>query len=151
MTTTTAPAFFSAEWAAAARDALQAGPTEELRESKLPTYWEWIDRARAGYGFSWALADLDRPADRRYLLVEWADGQCVRADVVGTEEAVKADYLLAATHAVWQELLGGADAGRALMTRRIELKRGDVLQFFRGVYFVVESLAAIGRVPALLD
>jgi hypothetical protein len=34
------------------------------------------------------------------------------------------------------------------MCRRFALQGGEVLQFFRGVYFVVESLAAIGRVPA---
>jgi hypothetical protein len=37
------------------------------------------------------------------------------------------------------------------MYRRIRLERGDVLAFFRMIYFVVESLAAIGRVPVRLQ
>ena len=34
------------------------------------------------------------------------------------------------------------------MYRRLRLEEGDVLTFFRGIYFFVESVAAIGRVLA---
>lgn len=142
-----APAFFSKEWAAAVRDAVEHGPDEELKQAKLPDYWAWIDNARTGYNSSWAIADTDLGAT---LLLEWSDGHCVRSEIVGDDEAAAATYLLTAKHTVWQQLLGGADAGRQLMCRDIELRRGNVLQFYRGVYFVVESLAAIGRVPAMI-
>lgn len=140
-----APAFFGSDWAAAVREAVERGPSDELKEAKLPTYWEWIDKARAGYSSSWAIADTDLG---QTLLVEWAEGRCVRAEIVDEDAAAGATYLLTAKHAVWQQLLAGADAGRLLMCRDIELRRGNVLQFYRGVYFVVESLAAIGRVSA---
>lgn len=140
-----APAFFGSDWAAAVREAVERGPGEELKEEKLPSYWEWIDKARAGYSSTWAIADTDLG---QTLLLEWVEGRCARAEIVDDEAAAGATYLLTAKHAVWQRLLGGADAGRLLMCRDIELRRGNVLQFYRAVYFVVESLAAIGRVPA---
>ncbi|MFC4950662.1 hypothetical protein [Pseudonocardia sp. GCM10023141] len=150
MTTTEATLdFLTPEWAAAARDAVNRGPAEELKESKLPTYWEWIDNARARYSSSWALADLGRPGET--LLLEWSEGQCVRATVVGDAEAAGATYLLTAKHDVWRQLFDGADAGRLLMCRDIELRRGNVLQFYRAVYFVVESLAELGRVPTRIS
>ncbi len=153
-TTTDLPVFFGPEWAEAARVAADRGPSDELRATKLPTYWEWIDDARAGYDASWALVDTDLPAPDggtgpAHLLLEWDGGRCTRAAIAGQEEAAAAHYVLSAPHDVWTELLSGADAGRLVMYRKIALQRGDVLQFFRGIYFVVESLAAIGRVPAV--
>jgi hypothetical protein len=154
-TTTSAPALFSPEWAEAVRDAVDRGPSDELRAEKLPTYLEWIDEVRAGYDDSWALVDPDLPAEfgggPAHLLLQWERGRCTRAAIVGPEEAAGATYVLRATHEAWRELLDGADAGRMLIYRRVRLERGDVLQFFRGVYFVVEALAALGRVPARLD
>jgi hypothetical protein len=150
----TAPLFFGPDWAAAVRDAVDRGPDEELRAGKLPKYWEWIDDVRAQYDATWALEAPDLPAELggpARLLLQWRQGRCVRA-VVGRDEGgdEAADYVLRASYEDWRALLDGADAGRLLMCRRFALQGGEVLRFFRGVYFVVESLAAIGRVPARL-
>ncbi|MEJ3656281.1 hypothetical protein WEH80_25265 [Actinomycetes bacterium KLBMP 9759] len=134
---------FTPEWAQAVRVAVDAEPDDEQRAGKLPAYWEWIEQARAGYDASWALTDPDRPAR---LLLEWRDGRCVAATLVDAERAARATYALSAERAAWRDLLAGTDAGRLLMTRRFALQHGNILQFFRGVYFVVEALAAIGRV-----
>ncbi|WP_232666459.1 hypothetical protein [Pseudonocardia sp. TRM90224] len=139
---------FTPAWAEAVRVAVDAEPDDELRAGKLPTYWEWIERARDGYAASWALTD---PARSAHLLLEWKDGRCVAASLVDAEQAARATYALSANREAWRDLLAGADAGRLLMTRKFALQRGNVLQFFRGVYFVVEALGAIGRVPATVD
>jgi hypothetical protein len=34
------------------------------------------------------------------------------------------------------------------MYRKMLLEEGDLLEFFKGIYFFVESLAVIGTVPA---
>ena len=34
------------------------------------------------------------------------------------------------------------------MYRKMLLEEGDLLEFFKGIYFFVESLAVIGAVPA---
>jgi hypothetical protein len=153
-TSTTAPLLFSPEWAQSVRAAVDRGPSDELRAGKLPTYWEWIDEVRAGYDDSWALGDPDLPTELgggpAHLLLQWDRGRCARAAIVGPDEAARADYVLGAPHQVWRELLDGADAGRLVLHRRIGLQRGNVLRFFRGIYFVVESLGALGRVPARL-
>ena len=140
-----APALFAPGWAGAVRDAVDRGPDDVVRAGKLPTYWEWIDNARARHDGVWALVATDLPA---HLLLEWEGGRCTRARIAGPDDVATASYVLAAPLAVWQELRDGADAGRLVMYRRIRLERGDVLAFFRMIYFVVESLAAIGRVRA---
>jgi hypothetical protein len=154
-TVTTAPEVFGAEWAEAVREAVDAGPGEELRASKLPTYWEWIDEVRAEYDATWVLSVAELPGalggGPAHVLLEWQKGRCVRAAVVDAAEAARADYVLTAPHGVWRELVGGADAGRLVMYRRIRLERGNVLRFFRGIYFVVEALDALGRVPARVE
>ncbi|MEO3874645.1 hypothetical protein ABGB18_38140 [Nonomuraea sp. B12E4] len=56
--------------------------------------------------------------------------------------------MLTAGLATWRNLREGADPGQAVMYRRLRLERGDVLAFFRVIYFFVESLAALSHVPA---
>ena len=45
--TMTEPGFFSPQWAAAVRDALTAGPSEQDRAGKLSIYWDFFDRVKA--------------------------------------------------------------------------------------------------------
>lgn len=133
---------FSPQWAEAAREVVDRGPDEAIRETKLPSYWEWIDRARESYSSSWALGLAETG---QYLRLRWADGKCVEASI---RDEPAADYVLTAGADVWRDILTGEDTGRLLMYRRMRLVRGDILLFFRGIYFVVESIAAIGRIPA---
>jgi putative sterol carrier protein len=135
---------FSPQWAREAREVVDRGPDEAIRATKLETYWEWIDKARESYSASWALGLAETG---KYLRLQWSDGKCVEASI-GSEP--DADYVLTAGADVWRDILTGEDTGRLLMYRRMRLVRGDILLFFRGIYFVVESIAAIGRIPATL-
>ncbi|MFG1705212.1 hypothetical protein ACFLIM_18660 [Nonomuraea sp. M3C6] len=130
--------FFTPEWAEAARAAVDAGPAQE---GKLPAYWAWIDRARTGYTATWALGVRETGA---YLVLSWKDGKC--ADAAITDDPGDADYVLAAGQTTWRELREGGDPGRVVMYRGLRLERGDVLAFFRVIYFFVESLAALSQV-----
>jgi hypothetical protein len=141
--------FFSTDWAEAVRGAVDAGPDDALRATKLDTYWGWIDQVRADYGESWALGRCNPDGDADYLLLRWERGRCVAATITGTPS--EATYVLSADPGTWHDLLAGEDTGRIVMYRRLRLERGEVLSFFRIIYFFVESVAAIGRVPATLD
>ncbi|MEV4476090.1 hypothetical protein [Nonomuraea sp. NPDC049504] len=134
-----ATTFFTAEWAQAVRVAVDDGPPQE---GKLPSYWQWIDRARSGYTATWALGVRETGA---YLVLVWKDGTCVDAHI--TTDPGTADYVLAATETTWHELRAGADPGRVVMYRGLRLESGDVLAFFRVIYFFIESLAALSKVP----
>jgi len=48
----------------------------------------------------------------------------------------------------WKALHEGYDAQRTVMYRKIVLEEGDLLEFFKTIYFFVESLTVIGSVPA---
>lgn len=145
------PELFTPEWAERVRAAVDAGPGADMRASKLPTYWNWIDAARSEYSSSWALGVRDLPgAGTSYLRLGWKDGVCAEASVIGPDDPLDATYVLGADYATWRDLLAGEDPGRIVMYRRLRLEEGDVLAFFRGIYFFVESVAILGRVPAAL-
>jgi hypothetical protein len=141
--------FFSPEWAELVRAAMDAGPDEAARAQKLDAYWEWVDKARARHTASWALGVRNPPGDEpAFLVVQWDEGRCVSAKITDAGAAASATYLLSADYADWQELLAGYDPGRAVMYRKLLLEHGSVLQFFRSVYFFIESMHLLLAQPA---
>ena len=49
----TEPRFFSKEWADAVREALIAGPSEQVKEGKLQEYWDFYELLKSSYPASW--------------------------------------------------------------------------------------------------
>ncbi|MFG6196173.1 hypothetical protein [Nonomuraea sp. JJY05] len=86
-----------------------------------------------------------RPRDRDVPGPDWKDGKCAEAAIAS--DPADADYVPAAGESTWQKLCEGADPGRVVMYRGLRLEPGDVLTFFRVIYFFVESLAALSHVP----
>jgi hypothetical protein len=142
------PEFFSPEWAAAVRDALTAGPTESDRAGKLQMYWDFFNEVKAGYTSSWALGCRDRPAGPASLYVQWGGGAVTACRVTGPGDQREATYVLGMDYADWQALHDGYDPQRTVMYRKILVEQGDILEFFKGIYFFTECLAVIGKVPA---
>jgi len=148
----TEPGFFTPQWAEAVRDALVAGPSEQARAGKLSMYWDFFDRVQASCASSWALGCRDLPAaigaSPAYLYVQWGGGRVTDCHIAGPEAHDEATYLLGMDYADWQALHGGYDAQRTVMYRKILLEQGDVLEFFKAIYFFTECLAVIAGVPA---
>jgi hypothetical protein len=146
------PKFFSKEWADAVRDALAAGPTEEDRRGRLQMYWDFFESIRSTYSASWALGCRNLPASLgqgpAYLFVQWADGAVTSGQIIGPDEPLDATYTLTMDYADWKALHEGYDAQRTVMYRKMLLEDGDLLRFFKAIYFFVECLAVIGAVPA---
>ena len=136
--------FFSKEWADAVRDALAAGPSGQVRAGKLQEYWDFFDLIKSMYPASWALGCRDRGA---YLFVQWGGGTVTDTRITGPDEPVKASYVLGMDYRDWKALHDGYDAQRTVMYRKIILEEGDLLEFFKAVYFFVEYLNVIGSVP----
>lgn len=140
-----APEFFSQEWADAVRDALTAGPDEQARSSKLQEYWDFFDLIKSMYPASWALGCRDRGS---YLFVQWGGGKATDVRIISPDEPLEANYVLGMDYQDWKALHDGYDAQRTVMYRKMLLEEGDLLEFFKGIYFFVESLAVIGTIPA---
>jgi hypothetical protein len=144
--------FFSPEWAAAVRDALTAGPPEPVRAGKLQEYWDLFDFIKSVYPASWALGCRELPADLgggpAYLFAGWSGGTVTDCRIIGPDEPLAATYVLAMDYADWQALHDGYDAQRTVMYRKILLEAGNLLEFFKAIYFFVECLSIIGAVPA---
>jgi hypothetical protein len=146
------PEFFSPQWAAAVRDALAAGPSDADRAGKLPMYWGFFDQVKASTTSSWALGCRDLPAGvaagRAYLFVQWGGGTVTDCRIIGPEAAREATYLLGMDYADWRALHDGYDPQRTVMYRKILVEEGNVLEFFKSIYFFTECLGVIGKVPA---
>lgn len=143
--------FLSPSWVDAVRTTLDAGPDDETLAGKLPEYWDFYREVRASYRSSWALGVRDLPAElgggERYLYVAWGDDRVLECRIPEESMPVTATYVLAADYQDWKALLLGYDALRTVMYRKLLLVQGDLLEFFKGIYFFVESLALIAGVP----
>jgi hypothetical protein len=148
----TEPRFFSKEWADAVQEALIAGPSEAAREGKLQEYWDFYELLKSLYPASWALGCRDLPAELgggpAYLLVQWGGGTVTGCHIVGPDDPLEATYVLGMDYADWKAMHDGYDAQRTVMYRKILLEEGSLLEFFKTIYFFVESLAVIGLVAA---
>lgn len=143
------PEFFSDPWAAAVRDALAAGPPEPDRAGKLPMYWDFFDRVKAGYESSWALGCPDLPAGGpAALYIQWGGGTVTDCRITRPEDQPQASYVLGMDYAGWRALHDGYDPQRTVMYRKILVEQGDILDFFKTIYFFTECLGIIGKVPA---
>jgi putative sterol carrier protein len=141
--------FMSPEWANGVRTALDAGPDDQAQAAKLAEWWDFYRLVRSGYGSSWALGARDIPIElgggTRYLVVGWGDGHVTECRV--TDDPTGATYVLAADYDDWKALNQGYDALRTVMYRKLLLEEGDLLEFFKAIYFFVESLELIAKVP----
>jgi hypothetical protein len=146
------PRFFSKEWADAAREALAAGPSEEARAGKLKEYWDFFELIKSVYPASWALGCRDLPSELgespAYLVVGWGGGMITDCKIAGPDDPLDATYVLTMDYADWRALHNGYDAQRTVMYRKILLEDGNLLEFFKTIYFFAECLAVIGGVPA---
>lgn len=146
------PRFFSKEWADDVRDALVAGPSQQARAGKLQMYWDFFELIKSRYPSSWALGCRDLPAGSSaapaYLFVQWGEGTVTDCRIIGPDSPLEATYVLGMDYADWKALHDGYDAQRTVMYRKILLEDGDLLEFFKSVYFFVECLGVIGAVPA---
>jgi hypothetical protein len=142
--------FFSPSWAESVQQALTAGPSEQARAGKLEEYWAFFELIKSLYPASWALGCRELPdlTSTAYLFVQWAGGTATECRIIGPDEPLKATYVLGMDYQDWKALHEGYDAQRTVMYRKIVLEEGELLEFFKAIYFFVESLAVIGSVPA---
>ena len=144
--------FFSAEWADAIRAALIAGPTPEAKAGKLEEYWDFFELIKSLYPASWALGCRNLPAEAgkgpAYLFVQWGGGTVTDCKIIGPDDPLDATYVLGMDYSDWQALHEGYDAQRTVMYRKILLEEGNLLEFFKTIYFFVECLAVVASVPA---
>ena len=146
------PRFFSPEWADTVREALIAGPSEQAKSEKLQMYWDFYELVKSMYPASWALGCRDLPAELgggpSYLFVQWAGGTVASTAIIGPDDPLEATFVLGMDYADWKALHEGYDAQRTVMYRKVLLEDGDLLEFFKAIYFFAECLAVIGTVAA---
>jgi len=111
------------------------------------------------YPASWALGCRNLPAalgeGPAYLYLQWGGGTVTDGQIIGPDDPPPASpspftatYVLGMDYADWKALHEGYDAQRTVMYRKILLEDGDLLEFFKTIYFFVECLAVIATVPA---
>ncbi|MEP7026060.1 MAG: hypothetical protein ABJB47_20120, partial [Actinomycetota bacterium] len=115
-------------------------------------YWDFFELIKSMYPASWALGCRNLPAELgdgpAYLFVQWDGGGVTGCQIIGPDDPVEATYVLGMEYADWKALYEGYDAQRTVMYRKILLEDGNLLEFFKTIYFFVESLGVISTVPA---
>ena len=141
--------FFSSAWADAARTAINEGPDPATVERKLEGFWNWIERAKANVNCTLGLAVRDLPdGGLDAIVLELERGACTGVTLTTRAQAEpRCTYLLAGDCAAWREVMDGYDMGRSIMYRKLLLEQGDLLVFFRTVYYWTETLACLQRIP----
>ncbi|MGM1065418.1 hypothetical protein [Saccharothrix sp. Mg75] len=144
--------FLGDEWAEAVRERLDRGPSEETLARKQASYWEWIAATRGAYSHTWALGVEERDGRTTYLHLTWQEGKCAKAEVVAPGEPVSADFVIVGTKDTWRRFHAGQlNHQRMVVDKQLRLTHGNVLIFFRAVFFFIESLAAMELVPTSFD
>ncbi len=80
--------------------------------------------------------------------MQWGGGTVAECKIIGPDDPLDATYVLGMEYADWKALHDGYDAQRTVMYRKVLLEDGNLLEFFKTIYFFVESLSVIGRVDA---
>ena len=143
-------AFWGREWAQAAKEAWNTGPSPAVRAKKIERFWEWIEKAKQYVNCQLALTVEGLPGNgaRNCLLLDLEAGRCVRARLATRDDAeASATYILAGSYQDWREIMAGFDMGKAVMYRKLLLEKGEVLVFFKSIYYWTESLACVQRIP----
>jgi putative sterol carrier protein len=153
MTTTTPTfGFLTEEWAETVRERLDHGPSEETLARKQESYWEWIAATRGVYSHTWALGVQERDGSTSYLHLTWQQGKCAKAGIVAPGEPVSADFVIVGTRDTWRQFLAGElDHQRMVVDKQLRLVHGNILIFFRAVFFFIECLAVLEKVPTSFD
>ena len=115
-------------------------------------YWDYFEMVKGMYPASWALGCRSLPAGlgegRPTCSSSGAAARSPTARSSGRMTRSTATYVLGMEYADWKALHEGYDAQRTVMYRKILLEDGDLLEFFKTIYFFAECLAVIGGVPA---
>lgn len=128
------PAIFTAEWAQAYQEALNANEDYADAGSDWEGSMAFMARADPGQGLE---------EDRAVTLDLW-HGECREVDVVEGDKAQDAaDYVIAGSLSTWYDVLDGKlQPLKALMFGKLKLKKGklkDLLPYTRAAKEMVES------------
>ncbi len=100
--------------------------------------------AKASAGWVGTLVLVARDAEpSQYTLVRVDDGRCTTARVGSAADIAAADFVLSATGATWQALVGGQTTPTmAALTGRLHLEKGDIFSLIPHAKAAAELLAA---------
>jgi putative sterol carrier protein len=151
-TTAQVHTFLGDEWAEAVQERLDRGPTEEALARKQESYWEWIGATRGVYSHTWALGVRERDGRTTYLHLTWQEGKCAKSEIIAPGEPVSADFVIVAAKDTWRRFYAGElNHQRMVVDKQLRLTHGNILIFFRSVFFFIECLAALEQVPTSFD
>ena len=126
-------------------------PVDQARAGKLQEYWDLFELIKGMYPASWALGCRDLPAE-----LGQGPSTCSSSGPAARSSTARSSARTSRSrrptsrmdYADWRALHEGYDAQRTVMYRKILLEDGDLLEFFKTIYFFVECLAVIATVPA---
>ncbi len=96
------------------------------------------------------MTDLGPEREERRVLLELSEGSCREARAAVVEDEAGARYVLCATGETWRLVLTGAMPPLgAIMTGKLRLAKGNLLELFPYVNAAKELVSAAALVPAV--
>lgn len=140
---------FSEEWIEQVEKEMRAGPSEERLETVEDNYWEWIETNKQDITIRLGLVlNGENEGESRYAYFEIKEGEVESSFLGSAEERGTADVILGAGYDGWIETIEGPrEVPQNIMYRDIKLEQGNIHFFFRKIYFFVELLRNLVRVP----
>lgn len=132
----TALPIFGEAWAVACADQLRSRPEFRAAAAK----WEGVVML--------VMTGLPADAERRVYLDLW-QGECRTARAGTSEDEESARLVFAATAAAWQQLLSGKLSPlHALLTGKLVLTRGNIMELAPYASLASQLVQAAGAIPA---
>lgn len=128
---------FSSDWARACAECLNGREGYRVAAGS----WEAV--------IVLTMTDAGAPGEVRRVLLDLAEGICREARAAAVEDEAAARYILSGTAQTWREMLGGAlPPLMAIMTGRLRLAKGNLMELIPYVNAAKELVSAAALVPA---
>ena len=132
---------FTGEWAKAW--AAELNRSDRYRSAAGSWEWPVVFVLHAG-------DDSPAAAEKRSVYLDLWRGECREARVAAEADGFSAPYVIAASAAVWEEILAGRlDPLIALLRRKLDLQKGGIVKLARYAAAAREMVAAAARISGV--
>lgn len=138
---------FSEAWVKQVEKEMKFGPCAERKKNVHQSYWRWIQKCKQDLNIQLALELKMKGDERSYGFFNICNGE-VTESCFGENCEGQVDIILSGTELDWLGVIAGVhDLSLSIISQTIKLRKGNMHFFLRRIYFFIELLLCLRRVP----
>lgn len=138
---------FSEAWVKQVEKEMKYGPCEERKKNVQQSYWKWIHKCKQDVNIQLALELRKEGDERSYAFFEICNGEVIGSRF-GENDDGQVDFILSGAERDWLGVIvGRRDMSLSIISQTIKLRKGNMHFFLRRIYFFIELLLCLRRVP----